>query len=270
MLISTAGGAQEAEMSITTSEPSSIPATRAGGFDTERALAAIERVLDDEPRPVALHEPQFAGSEWEYVKETLDTGWVSSAGKYVERFERQLADYCQVPHAVAVVNGTAALQVCLMLAGVHRDDEVLVPALTFIATANAVSYCGAVPHFCDCSSATLGIDPHALEQYLSAIGEVSQGQCRNRTALETRVREFLQHTQVVAHTLSASSEFELIGVLDRERRESTALEFTIVGTQAQILATSSDRPMDALPVPATDEMMLSCGAAARMSSWTPT
>ena len=180
MLIPAAGGAQEAEMSITTSEPSSIPATRAGGFDTERALAAIERVLDDEPRPVALHEPQFAGNEWEYVKETLDTGWVSSAGKYVERFERQLADYCQVPHAVAVVNGTAALQVCLMLAGVHRDDEVLVPALTFIATANAVSYCGAVPHFCDCSSATLGIDPHALEQYLSAIAEVSQGQCRNR------------------------------------------------------------------------------------------
>ena len=106
-------------MSITTSEPSSIPATRAGGFDTERALAAIERVLDDEPRPVSLHEPQFAGNEWEYVKETLDTGWVSSAGKYVERFERQLADYCQVPHAVAVVNGTAALQVCLMLAGVQ-------------------------------------------------------------------------------------------------------------------------------------------------------
>ena len=110
-------------MSITTSELSSIPATRAGGFDTERALAAIERVLDDEPRPVALHEPQFAGSEWEYVKETLDTGWVSSAGKFVERFERQLADYCQVPHAVAVVNGTAALQVCLMLAGVHATTR---------------------------------------------------------------------------------------------------------------------------------------------------
>ncbi|HWG69660.1 MAG TPA: ATP-binding protein [Steroidobacteraceae bacterium] len=90
--------------------------------------------------------------------------------------------------------------------------------------------------------------------------EVSQGLKDTRelshAALETRVREFLQHTQVVAHTLSATSEFELIGVLDRERRESTALEFTIVGTQAQILATSSDRPMDALPVPATDEMML--------------
>jgi nitrogen fixation/metabolism regulation signal transduction histidine kinase len=90
--------------------------------------------------------------------------------------------------------------------------------------------------------------------------EVSQGLKDTRelshAALEVRVREFLQHTQVVAHTLSASSDLELIGTLDRERRDSTALEFTIVGSQAQILATSSDRPMDTLPVPATDEMML--------------
>jgi nitrogen fixation/metabolism regulation signal transduction histidine kinase len=90
--------------------------------------------------------------------------------------------------------------------------------------------------------------------------EVSQGLKDTRelshAAIEVRVREFLQHTQVVAHTLSASPNLELIGTLDRERRESTALEFTIVGAQAQILATSSDRPMDSLPVPATDEMML--------------
>ena len=90
--------------------------------------------------------------------------------------------------------------------------------------------------------------------------EVSQGLKDTRelshAALEVRVREFLQHTQVVAHSLSTSSDLELIGTLDRERRESTALEFTIVGAQAQILATSSDQPMDTLPVPATDEMML--------------
>jgi len=90
--------------------------------------------------------------------------------------------------------------------------------------------------------------------------EVSQGLKDTRelshAALEVRVREFLQHTQVVAHTLSSSSDLELVGTLDRERRESTALEFTIVGPQAQILATSSDQPMDTLPVPATDEMML--------------
>ncbi len=90
--------------------------------------------------------------------------------------------------------------------------------------------------------------------------EVSQGlkdtRELSRAALEVRVREFLQHTQVVAHSLSSGSDFEMVGTLDRERRESGALEFTIVGPQAQILATSSDRPMDTLPVPATDEMML--------------
>ncbi|HXI76113.1 MAG TPA: HAMP domain-containing protein, partial [Steroidobacteraceae bacterium] len=90
--------------------------------------------------------------------------------------------------------------------------------------------------------------------------EVSEGlkdtRALSHAALEVRVREFLQHTQTVAHTLSHSSDFELIATLDRERRESAALEFTIVGAQAQILATSSDRPMDMLPVPATDDMML--------------
>ncbi len=90
--------------------------------------------------------------------------------------------------------------------------------------------------------------------------EVSQGLKDTRelshAALEVRVREFLQHTQVVAHELSPLSDFELIGTLDRERRESTALEFTVVGPQTRIIATSSDRPMDTLPVPATDEMML--------------
>ena len=90
--------------------------------------------------------------------------------------------------------------------------------------------------------------------------EVSQGLKDTRelshAALEVRVREFLQHTQVVAHELSPLSDFDLIGTLDRERRESTALEFTVVGAQTRIIATSSDRPMDMLPVPATDEMML--------------
>ena len=78
----------------------------------------------------------------------------------------------------------------------------------------------------------------------------------SHAALEVRVREFLQHTEVVAHELSGLPDFDLIGTLDRERRDSTALEFTVVGAQTQIIATSSDRPMDTLPVPATDEMML--------------
>ena len=116
-------------------------------FDAAAALRAIEAVVGNAPRPVALHEPHFGGREWDYVKETLDSGWVSSVGRYVDEFERRLAERCEVPHAVATVNGTAALHACLLLVGVQPGDEVVVPALTFIATANAVSYCGAIPHF---------------------------------------------------------------------------------------------------------------------------
>lgn len=153
---------------------------RANAFDPERAIAAIESVVGDAARPVALHEPRFAGREWDYVKETIDTGWVSSAGKFVDEFERRLAETCQMPYAVATMNGTAALHVCLMVGGVKENDEVITPALTFIATANAISYCGAIPHFCDSDPRTLGIDPELLDQHLSKTAEIVQGECRNR------------------------------------------------------------------------------------------
>jgi perosamine synthetase len=149
-------------------------------FDAVRAIEAIERVVGDAPRPVSLHEPRFAGHEWDYVKETLDSGWVSSVGKYVDRFEAMLAERCEVPHAIATVNGTAALHACLLLAGVQNGDEVLLPALTFIATANAVSYCSAVPHFCDSEEATLGLDPGKLDRHLTDVAELAGGGCRNR------------------------------------------------------------------------------------------
>lgn len=118
--------------------------------------------------PLALHEPCLQGNENAYVKECIDTGWVSSVGKFVDRFEKDLADYTGVKRAVAVSNGTAALHMALLLAGVKAGDEVLVPALTFVATANAVSYLGAFPHFVDSEEVTLGIDAEKLDQYLSA------------------------------------------------------------------------------------------------------
>lgn len=113
-----------------------------------------------------LHEPEFAGREWRYVKECLDTGWVSSAGAFVERFEKAAAARLGLEHAVAVSSGTAALHLALEAAGVGRGDEVLMPSLTFIATANAAAYLGAVPRFLDCEETTLGLDPDALEAYL--------------------------------------------------------------------------------------------------------
>ncbi|OGO25265.1 MAG: aminotransferase DegT [Chloroflexi bacterium RBG_16_52_11] len=139
---------------------------------------AIQAVVG--PGPVALHEPRFVGNEWAYVKECLDSTYVSSVGKFVDRFEADLAAYTGTKHAVAVVNGTAALHVALRLAGVQSGDEVLIPALTFVATASAVVYCGAAPHFVDSEERTLGLDPGALREYLQGITEIRSKQCVSR------------------------------------------------------------------------------------------
>lgn len=149
------------------------------GLD-DRVLAAVERVLGRPEAPIPLHEPEFRGAEWTYLKDCLDTGWVSSVGSYVDRIERDLAALCGVGHAVAVVNGTAALHVCLRLAVVRAGDEVLVPSLTFVATVNAIAYQGATPHFVDSEDETLGVDPDALEAHLQAIAELRDGACTNR------------------------------------------------------------------------------------------
>lgn len=130
--------------------------------------------------PVALHEPLFAGRELEYLRECIDTGWVSTAGPFVDRFERDLAGYTGAKHAIAVVNGTAALHIALLLAGVKQGDEVLMPALTFIATANAVSYCGATPHFIDSDPSIPALDVDGLAAYLKDIAEIGPDGCRNR------------------------------------------------------------------------------------------
>ena len=142
-------------------------------------VSAITAVAGN--KSVALHEPLFRGNEWAYIKECLDSTFVSSVGKYVDRFEAELAAYTGAKHAVAVVNGTAALHVALMLAGVKEGDEVLVPALTFVATANAVRYCGATPHFVDSKENTLGMAAAPLREYLGRITEQRNGQCVNIT-----------------------------------------------------------------------------------------
>jgi len=149
-------------------------------FSTQTVLSALQSVLPSGNTFLPLHEPNFGGNEWTYVKECLDTGWVSSVGKFVDRFEEDLASYTGVKRAVAVVNGTAALHICLLLAGVKAHDEVLMPVLTFIATGNAVSYCGAVPHFIDSEEATLGVDSLKLAEYLDTVTEKRADGCYNR------------------------------------------------------------------------------------------
>jgi len=146
----------------------------------DRVLAATRAVLGDAIQPIALHEPEFRGREWDYVKECIDTGWVSSVGSFVDRFERDLSAFTGAAHAVATSNGTAALHICLLLAGVRAGDEVLMPALTFIATANAVSYVLAVPHFVDSETVSLGVDPVKLDARLRDTARVIDGVCINQ------------------------------------------------------------------------------------------
>ena len=149
--------------------------------DIDNIIAAIRSVIHQKKEgPVSLHEPCFEGNERAYVKDCIDSTWVSYVGKYVDRFEDMLAGFAGVKKAVAVVNGTAALQIALQLAGVKANDEVLVPALTFVATANAVVHCGAVPHFVDSEEKTLGMDPYKLNNYLKEIANLNDDGCTNK------------------------------------------------------------------------------------------
>ena len=143
-------------------------------------LQALNAVLGKPDPFIPLHEPEFTGNEWERVKDCLDSTFVSSVGKYVDRFEAMLAKYAGVQHVVAVVNGTAALHIALLLAGVKLGDEVLMPALSFVATANAAAHCGAIPNFVDSDSERLGMAPDALADYLENIVEVTSEGIRNR------------------------------------------------------------------------------------------
>ena len=115
---------------------------------------------------VPLHEPRFIGNEKKYVLETIDSTFVSSVGKFVTQFEEITADYTGAKYAVATVNGTAALHIALLIAGVKSGDEVLTQALTFVATANAIAYCAAKPTFIDVDSTTLGLSPEMLKNFL--------------------------------------------------------------------------------------------------------
>lgn len=139
----------------------------------------LESVINEE-KFTPLHAPIFEGNEIKYVTDCIESNFVSSVGEYVTRLEEMLQDYTGAKHAVVTVNGTAALHVSLLLCDVMRDDEVLIPALTFIATANAVSYIGAMPHFVDVDEHTLGIDPIKLERYLKDIAKMKNSECFNK------------------------------------------------------------------------------------------
>ena len=137
----------------------------------ESVLEAIQQVVgaSSKEHPIGLHEPDFRCTQaWAYVKDCLDTGWVSTAGSWVSRFEQQLCAITGAGHAVAVSNGTLALRLALHLVWVGPGDEALLPPLSLVATANAVAHLGAVPHLVDDEPNTLGLCPAGLAARLES------------------------------------------------------------------------------------------------------
>lgn len=210
----------------------------------EAVIDAVRDTLGPPPNDgmVALHEPEFAGNERDYVLDCIDTGWVSSVGAYVDRFEAMLAEYTGATRAVAVANGTAALHVALLLAGVEPGDEVLIPALTFVATANAVSYAGAVPHMVDSERETLGIDVAKLARHLAETADLVGGRCINRATGATiraivpmHVFGLIGHIEELARL---AAEWGIAVVEDAAESLGSTVGARHAGTLAPIAATS--------------------------------
>jgi perosamine synthetase len=183
---------------------------------TKNIVGAIRGVIGN--GSASLHEPTFQGNEWLYLKECLDSTYVSSTGKFVDRFESDLCAYTGAKFAVAVVNGTSALHIALKLSGVIAGDEVLIPSLTFVATANAVAYLGAIPHFVDSEERTLGIDSEKLRNYLLTHTEKSSGLCVNKQSGKV-IRALVPmhtfgHPSDVETLLAIAEEFNLVMVED--------------------------------------------------------
>ena len=145
----------------------------------ENILYAINTVLPP-GKNYPLHEPVFTGNEKKYLLDCIDSGFVSSVGQYVNEFEDKVKEFTQSRYAVATVNGTSALHISYLLAGIQPKDEVLVPTLTFVATVNAISFCQAIPHFVDSCDPHLGIDVKKLEQYLTENTTIKDKNCFNR------------------------------------------------------------------------------------------
>jgi len=130
---------------------------------------------------IPLHSPLFIGNEKQYINECIDSTYVSSVGKFVDIFEEKIAEYTGSNFAVATTNGTSALHISLLLSDVSLGDEVITQPLSFIATCNAISYCGANPIFVDVDKETMGLSPNSLNYFLSENAIIKNNQCFNKT-----------------------------------------------------------------------------------------
>ncbi len=192
--------------------------------------------------PVVLHEPFFNGNERQYVTDCIDTNWVSTVGKYVNLFEQLISRTTGAKHAIATINGTAALHICLLLAGVQPGDEVLMQALTFVASANAVSYCNATPHFVDVNRTSMGICPEKLREHLRGACEIKDGVLHNRaTGRPIRVLMVMHtfgHPSQLDELKQVCGEFKLKLVEDAAEAIGSEYNGRHVGTQGLISALS--------------------------------
>ena len=141
-------------------------------IDFIRSIYGSERVIP-------LHEPRFIGNEKKYLNDCIDSTFVSSTGKFVDEFEEKIAKYTGAKYAVATSNGTSALHIALLLANVAKNDEVITQPLTFVATCNAINYCGANPIFIDVDKETMGLSPLSLQAYLKKNAFIKNQQCIN-------------------------------------------------------------------------------------------
>ena len=132
--------------------------------DEQKIINLINKVIRNKSKN--LHEPLFDGNEKKYLLDCIDTGYVSTVGKYVDRFENKIAKYTKSKYAIAIINGTSALHILMKYFGITEKDEVILPSLTFVATANVIKYCNATPNFVDSEHNTLGICPVKLANYL--------------------------------------------------------------------------------------------------------
>ena len=149
----------------------------------EKILQTLRHVLPNSEVGYGLHEPSFDAEELSLTKECIESGWISYRSQFVDQFEQTLAEFLKVPHVISTVSGTAALHIALLALDVKPKEEILVPALTFAATTNAIAYCGAIPHLVDSSEENLGIDVAKLDNYLQKNAYLNaSGQLVNKTS----------------------------------------------------------------------------------------
>lgn len=145
----------------------------------ESEIKFIKKMYSKSER-ISLHEPIFFGNEKKYLNECIDSSFVSSVGKFVDTFESKIAEYTGSKYAVATVNGTSAIHLALLVSNIGKGDEVITQPLTFVATCNAINYCGATPIFVDVDKSTMGLSPNSLNNFLKNNAFIENNQCINK------------------------------------------------------------------------------------------